>query len=97
MPSKKKPKATASRSAKRRKNGVAPPKLARARRAPARQPQVAAEGAKQTIRGLKAQLADAERRIEALQASADTDFLLDILNRRGFERELHRAIAYIKR
>ena len=36
-------------------------------------------------------------RIEELQASADTDFLLDIPNRRGFERELHRAIAYIKR
>ena len=28
---------------------------------------------------------------------ADTDFLLDILNRRGFERELNRSIAYIKR
>lgn len=37
------------------------------------------------------------RRIEELQASAETDFLLDIPNRRGFERELHRAIAYIKR
>ena len=32
-----------------------------------------------------------------LQASADTDFLLGIPNRRGFERELNRAIAYIKR
>jgi diguanylate cyclase (GGDEF)-like protein len=32
-----------------------------------------------------------------LQASAETDFLLGILNRRGFERELTRAIAYIKR
>ena len=28
---------------------------------------------------------------------ADTDFLLDIPNRRGFERELNRSIAYIKR
>ena len=36
-------------------------------------------------------------RIEELQASADTDFLLDIPNRRGFERELNRSIAYIKR
>jgi diguanylate cyclase (GGDEF)-like protein len=27
----------------------------------------------------------------------DTDFLLDIPNRRGFERELDRSIAYIKR
>jgi diguanylate cyclase (GGDEF)-like protein len=35
--------------------------------------------------------------IEELRASADTDFLLDIPNRRGFERELNRAISYIKR
>ena len=42
-------------------------------------------------------MAKAQARIEELQASADTDFLLDIPNRRGFERELHRAIAYIKR
>ena len=39
----------------------------------------------------------ANARIEELQAHADTDFLLDIPNRRGFERELHRSIAYIKR
>jgi diguanylate cyclase (GGDEF)-like protein len=95
MPIKKKTKATASRTAKRRKNGVA----ARARTAPAsaRRPQPVADGAKQTIRRLKAQLTEALKRIEALQASADTDFLLDILNRRGFERELNRSIAYIKR
>ena len=36
-------------------------------------------------------------KIEELQASADTDFLLGIPNRRGFERELARALAYIKR
>ena len=42
-------------------------------------------------------MAKAQARIEELQASADIDFLLDIPNRRGFERELHRAIAYIKR
>jgi diguanylate cyclase (GGDEF)-like protein len=35
--------------------------------------------------------------IEQLQMSADTDFLLDIPNRRGFERELKRAVSYIKR
>jgi diguanylate cyclase (GGDEF)-like protein len=52
---------------------------------------------KSTIRRLKTQLRRALARIEELQASADTDFLLDIPNRRGFERELHRAIAYIKR
>ena len=32
-----------------------------------------------------------------MQATAETDFLLAILNRRGFERELNRSIAYIKR
>src|SRR5579871_3047439 len=53
--------------------------------------------AKQTIRELKAELADVHRRIAELQASAETDFLLGICNRRGFERELSRSIAYIKR
>jgi diguanylate cyclase (GGDEF)-like protein len=99
MPIKKKTKATASRTAKRRKSGVAARKVAWARTAPAsvRQPQPVSADAKATIRRLKAQLADALKRIEALQALSDTDFLLDILNRRGFERELHRSIAYIKR
>jgi diguanylate cyclase (GGDEF)-like protein len=99
MPIKKKTKAAASRTAKRRKNGMAAHKVARGRTAPVsvRQPQPVTDSAKQTVRGLKAQLADALKRIEALQASADTDFLLDILNRRGFERELNRSIAYIKR
>jgi diguanylate cyclase (GGDEF)-like protein len=32
-----------------------------------------------------------------LRASAETDFLLDILNRRGFARELTRAVAFIAR
>ena len=63
-----------------------------------RRPSVAATGdARASIRRLKAELVKARARIEELQASADTDFLLGIPNRRGFERELHRAIAYIKR
>lgn len=49
------------------------------------------------IRRLKAQLAAALARIDELRASADTDFMLGILNRRGFERELNRSIAYIRR
>jgi diguanylate cyclase (GGDEF)-like protein len=57
----------------------------------------AAEAAKTTIRRLRTELARALRKIEELQASADTDFLLGIPNRRGFERELARALAYIKR
>ncbi len=56
-----------------------------------------ANGAKQTIRRLRSDLAEARQRIAELEASADTDFLLDVLNRRGFERELNRAISYISR
>jgi len=57
----------------------------------------AARKARAEIRRLKAKLAQAMVRIEQLQTSADTDFLLDIPNRRGFERELNRATSYIKR
>ena len=57
----------------------------------------ATDRAKRTIRELRAELARAQRRIAELQASAETDFLLNILNRRGFERQLNRSIAYIKR
>jgi diguanylate cyclase (GGDEF)-like protein len=88
---------------KRRKTAAparkAAPKRARPAKAPA-QPRLTAappDDAKRTVRRLRAQLAKAQARIEELQASADIDFLLDIPNRRGFERELHRAIAYIQR
>ncbi|WP_082885184.1 GGDEF domain-containing protein [Bradyrhizobium stylosanthis] len=70
----------------------APAKPAR-RRAPA----AAAADANATIRGLKSKLKEALLRVSELEAAADTDFLLDIPNRRGFERELARAIAYMKR
>src|SRR5690349_2987928 len=46
---------------------------------------------------LKRELALARARIGELEARADVDPLLDILNRRGFERELKRALAHIKR
>jgi diguanylate cyclase (GGDEF)-like protein len=46
---------------------------------------------------LKAELRAARARIIELEARADIDPLLDILNRRGFERELARSIAYVKR
>ena len=49
------------------------------------------------LRRLRAELVRAKGRIVELEGWAETDFLLDILNRRGFERELTRAIAYIKR
>jgi diguanylate cyclase (GGDEF)-like protein len=101
---KKKTKATApAGAAKRRKSGAAKRKAAphRARIAkgsasPPRLP-AAPNEAKLTIRRLRTELARALARIDELQASADTDFLLDIPNRRGFERELSRSIAYIKR
>src|ERR1700722_4413037 len=53
----------------------------------------APDDAKPAIRRLRTQLAQALKLVGELQASADTDFLLNIPNRRGFERELNRAIA----
>ncbi|HZL38817.1 MAG TPA: GGDEF domain-containing protein [Pseudolabrys sp.] len=49
------------------------------------------------IERLKADIAQAQRTIAALEARADVDPLLDILNRRGFERELKRSLAYLQR
>jgi diguanylate cyclase (GGDEF)-like protein len=99
MPMKKKTRAAAATAAKRRKNTVAERKVATQRGAPASAPRLPAapNDAKPTIRRLRGQLARALARIDELQAHADTDFLLDIPNRRGFERELNRSIAYIKR
>src|SRR5207342_1947038 len=93
---KKKNKAIAPRAAKRLKRLVAGHKAAPQRASSASPPRlsVAPNGAKSTIRRLRTQLARAMARIDELQASADTDLLLDIPNRRGFERELIRSIAY---
>jgi diguanylate cyclase (GGDEF)-like protein len=49
------------------------------------------------IERLRCDLAAAERKIAELEARADIDPLLDILNRRGFERELARSLAYVRR
>ena len=49
------------------------------------------------IERLKADLAKAHRTIAELEARADVDPLLDVLNRRGFERELQRSLAYMRR
>jgi diguanylate cyclase (GGDEF)-like protein len=95
---KKKSRAAASGTAKSRKTGIVARKSAPHRALTTSTPQPpAASDAKATIRRLRAELAQAKAQIEALQATAETDFLLDILNRRGFERELNRSIAYIKR
>jgi diguanylate cyclase (GGDEF)-like protein len=96
---KKKTRATAPKGAKGRK-GVVKKRKAKPQRAPLASPPRlpgAPDDAKPAIRRLRAQLAQALARVEELQASADTDFLLGIPNRRGFERELIRSIAYIKR
>jgi diguanylate cyclase (GGDEF)-like protein len=104
MSMKKKPKTTALKTAKRGKSAVLGRKTAlprersaKARAASPRRPAAAPDDPRLTVRRLKAQLAKARSRIDELEASADTDFLLDIPNRRGFERELNRSIAYIKR
>jgi diguanylate cyclase (GGDEF)-like protein len=92
----------AARAAKRRKTGAAgqktaPPHVRQANAPPASGLPAAPQEARLPIRRLRTQLARALKRIDELEASADTDFLLDIPNRRGFERELNRSIAYIKR
>ncbi|WP_342713223.1 GGDEF domain-containing protein [Bradyrhizobium sp. B124] len=108
MRMKKKTTAAASGAAKRRKGAPAARKSApgttatkgtgtKAAGTEASTRGAVASGDKSTIRRLRAQLARAQARIEELQASAETDFLLDILNRRGFERELVRSLSFIKR
>jgi diguanylate cyclase (GGDEF)-like protein len=99
---KKKAGAAASKAGKGRKSGAAGRKAAllRAQGPPRRStaPQEAGLAeAKSAVRRLRQELAKAHAEIEQLRASAETDFLLDILNRRGFERELSRSIAFIKR
>lgn len=93
---KKRTRAGARGAAGRRKGGAAPRKVSRPR---AREAGLlgATGQARATIRRLRGELAQALKQIEELKTSADTDFLLGIYNRRGFERELNRSIAYIKR
>ena len=49
------------------------------------------------IERLKSELIRAELKVSELELRADVDPLLDILNRRGFERELKRSLAYLQR
>jgi diguanylate cyclase (GGDEF)-like protein len=95
---KKRKRAIAAKAKKGRKTSGSRPKAMPKRRAgPGRRVASAGDSAKVTIRSLRTKLNLALRRVAELEAAADTDFLLDIPNRRGFERELQRAIAYIKR
>lgn len=94
------PKTAKPKAAKRRKNGIGKRKAVPRPARPPTQPKPVSglpNDARPAIRRLRTELARALKRIEELEASADTDFLLDIPNRRGFEREFHRAISYIKR
>ena len=49
------------------------------------------------VERLELELAAARARMTELEARAEIDPLTDVLNRRGFERELKRALAYVKR
>jgi diguanylate cyclase (GGDEF)-like protein len=93
--------ASAAKAKMGRKTSVSRSKAAPRRPAKAARGGASADdGAKQdakTIRDLRSKLKAALQRVSELEAAADTDFLLGIPNRRGFERELTRAIAYMKR
>jgi diguanylate cyclase (GGDEF)-like protein len=52
---------------------------------------------KQEVDGLRRQLHEAQARMVELEAKAEEDPLTEILNRRGFERELKRSLAFVRR
>lgn len=100
------------RAAKPQRRAVAPlPARGQPRRAPADQhappksPQASRREQKRSVAmqlaaevdALEAQLTASRARIAELEARIDIDPLTDILNRRGFERELRRSLAYVKR
>lgn len=49
------------------------------------------------VERLAAQLQDSRARVSDLEAMIEIDPLTELLNRRGFERELKRALAYVRR
>jgi diguanylate cyclase (GGDEF)-like protein len=60
-------------------------------------PHLSKSGAAGEIGRLTAALAEARATIAKLELMAEVDPLLNILNRRGFERALIRTLAYVKR
>lgn len=60
-------------------------------------PAVAPARPRESLASLRAELKAARAFIARLEKAAHVDVLVDVLNRRGFERELRRAIAYVKR
>jgi diguanylate cyclase (GGDEF)-like protein len=49
------------------------------------------------VQRLQGELAAARAKMKELEATADIDAVTGIFNRRGFERELTRSLAYVKR
>ena len=49
------------------------------------------------IERLQAELKAEQARVRQLEATADIDPLTQVFNRRGFDRELKRSLAYVKR
>lgn len=99
---KKSKRATAAKAKKARKAGgsrskAVPKRPVSLARRPASPEADSGRRSRTTIRTLRGKLKEAERKIAELEAAADTDFLLEVPNRRGFERELARAVAYMKR
>ena len=76
----------------------------RRQRAPAEDPKTAKRPGVPTprcwrreVERLEQQLAAARKQLAALEARADIDPLTEMPNRRAFERELDRSLAYVKR
>jgi diguanylate cyclase (GGDEF)-like protein len=51
----------------------------------------------EATRALRRELAEARKRIAELEAHANEDPLTGLLNRRGFDKELERAFAFVRR
>src|SRR2546421_641742 len=49
------------------------------------------------VQRLQSELLAARAKVKELEATADIDAVTEIFNRRGFERELMRSLAYVKR
>jgi len=64
---------------------------------PARQARAASMQLAAEVARLEFELAVARAQMVDLVARAETDALTDLINRRGFERELRRSLAYVKR
>jgi PleD family two-component response regulator len=93
---KKKAKASGARTAKQRKGAPAAGKALVRRAAPVARPP-AKRDAKAEIRRLKMQLARRKCADRGVAGGRRDRFPAGIPNRRGFERELNRSIAYIQR